>query len=72
MNNCLASLCVYEQKGETPLLQAVNRGKGNVVRYLVNEQKMDITQLDQVRLLATYCNCSCVMYTITILIQKYI
>ena len=50
MNNCLATLCVYEQEGETPLITAVNENKGDVVRYLINERKMDITQLDQVRL----------------------
>ena len=48
VNNCLATLCVYEQEGETPLLQAVNRERGSVVRYLINECKMDITKLDQV------------------------
>ena len=50
MNNCLAILCVYEQEGETPLIKAVNENEGSVVRYLINERKMDITQLDQVRL----------------------
>ena len=44
-------MCVCDlQKGETPLLKAVNEGKGNIVRYLINKRKMDITQLDQVRL----------------------
>ena len=50
MNNCLATLCVYKQEGKTPLIIAVNEGEGSVVRYLINECKMDITQLDQVRL----------------------
>ena len=43
-------MCMYQQKGETPLLIAVRTGKGSVVRFLMNECKVDITQLDQVRL----------------------
>ena len=41
---------LYQQKGETPLLKAVSEEKSDVVRYLINECKVDITQLDQVRL----------------------
>ena len=44
------SLCVYQQKGRTPLLSAVKEEKASVVKYLMNKGKIDVTIFDQVRL----------------------
>ena len=50
MNSCLVCACtVYQQKGETPLVKAINEKEGSVVKYLINQYKVDITELDQVR-----------------------
>ena len=49
MNSCLVCACtVYQQKGETPLLMAVSRGESSIVKYLINQYKVDIRELDQV------------------------
>ena len=45
----MSVLYVYQQKGETPLLKAVNEEEGSVVKYLINHYKVDIRELDQVR-----------------------
>ena len=50
MNSYLVCACtVYQQKGETPLLTAVNEKEGSVVKYLIHQYKVDIRELDQVR-----------------------
>ena len=46
-------LCVYyQQNGETPLLVAVTGEEASIVKFLINKCKVDIAQLDLVRLFA--------------------
>ena len=49
-------MSIYQQYGETPLLIAVSEGRGNIVKYLINQRKVDITELDQVRYEYNICN----------------
>ena len=72
MNNCLLCVYVCQQKGQTPLMLAVNKAKGNVVSYLINKCKEDITQFNHVRLFTRYSYSWLAMYICTSIYAKIV